>query len=72
MNRDEKLRRIEKLHRHEREFQKEIGKIDKQIAELLKRKKKLQKNASGAYIYRSQLINEAYQPPPPTEKKHSE
>jgi hypothetical protein len=37
-----------------------MGIIDKKIAELLKRKKKLQRCVSGAYKYRNVLINEVY------------
>ena len=62
MTNEEKLRRIEKLYRHEKEFCREMTNIDKQINELLKRKRKLQRCASGAHKYRNTLVNEVYSP----------
>lgn len=51
-------KKLKQLHEHENEFNKEIGKIDKKIFALIKRKRKLQKQVSRNMIYRNQLINE--------------
>lgn len=57
LNPEQLRNKIQQLHEHENDFNREISEIDKRMRQLIIRKNKLAKNISRNVIYRNNLIN---------------